>query len=144
MAFMQQMCGVGVIFTQSEFIVQVILPDLAKYIPIILVGIQTLSTLSTVFILYKFGRKSLLLIGNFAVGIIDIGIGLLFYFKSWGPSGYFVFALLIVFNIFYGVTVGPVVRLYLPEILPAKAAPFATMLTWMGSTICILVPPIII
>ena len=108
------MTGVGVIFTQSQFIVEAILPSLARYIPIILVGIQTLATFSTVFILYKFGRKYLMLIGNGIIGVIDIGIGLLFYFSDWSPSGYFIFALLIVFNIVYGITAGPVVRLYLP------------------------------
>ena len=44
----------------------------------------------------------------------------------------------------YGVTLGPVVWLYVPEIIPAKVVPFATMLNWTGASICVLLTPIVI
>ena len=45
--------------------------------------------------------------------------------------------------IFYGLTVGPVVWLYVPEIIPAKIVPVATFMNWFGCSICIIITPVI-
>ena len=44
----------------------------------------------------------------------------------------------------FGLTIGPVVWLYVPEILPTKMVPLATALNWTGCSLCVVVPPIVI
>ena len=47
------------------------------------------------------------------------------------------------YNIVYGISLGPAVWLYVPEIIPAKIVPFATTLNWIGGAITILINPIV-
>ena len=50
---------------------------------------------------------------------------------------------LIVFMAIFGLTLGPVVWLYIPEFVTPGIIPFSTLLNWVGCTICLLgFPPI--
>jgi len=42
----------------------------------------------------------------------------------------------------YGISLGPVVWLYVPEIIPARRVPWATMMNWFGASICVICTPI--
>lgn len=42
--------------------------------------------------------------------------------------------------VLYGLTIGPIVWLYVPEIVPAKIVPPATAMNWIGCSFCIMVP----
>jgi MFS transporter, SP family, arabinose:H+ symporter len=106
--------------------------------------IQLLASIGGMLVLAKFGSRATTLFGNFAIGIIDIAIAALFVFQSWSPSGYIIFGLLISFNIVFGATLGPVVWLYVPEIIPSKVVPWATMTNWLGASACVIFTPIII
>lgn len=55
-----------------------------------------------------------------------------------------IFVLLIIYNVVYGATLGPIVWLYVPEIIPSKIVPLATMTNWFGASICVIFTPIII
>lgn len=52
-------------------------------------------------------------------------------------------ALILVFNIIFGLTLGPVVWLYIPEIVTQKIVPLATATYWCGCSICVIVAPIV-
>ena len=95
-------------------------------------------------ILAYFGRKPLALFGNLTLGIIDISLGFLFILEGWSLSGNIIFFLLIVYVIVFGLSLGPVTWLYIPEIVPAKVAPLATMMTWLGASISTILIPVII
>ena len=41
----------------------------------------------------------------------------------------------------YGVSIGPSVWMYVPEIIPAKVVPLATMTNWFGCAICVIFTP---
>ena len=112
--FMQQLTGINAIVTQARNIVSHIMPELADYIPIIIVFIQLLATMCTIAVLTRFGRKPLTLFGNLGLALTDIIIGVFFVFQSWEPSGYIIFGLLIIYMIIYGISLGPVVWLYVP------------------------------
>jgi hypothetical protein len=45
--------------------------------------------------------------------------------------------------IIYGVSLGPVVWLYVPEIIPANVVPIATMMNWFGCSLCVILTPIV-
>ncbi len=94
--------------------------------------------------LAKVGRRPLTLFGNLGLALTDIAIGVLFVVQSdWQPAGMFIFALLIVYMIIYGVSLGPVVWLYVPEIIPANVVPIATMMNWFGCSLCVIFTPVV-
>ena len=43
----------------------------------------------------------------------------------------------------YGISLGPVVRFYVPEIVPANAVPIATVMNWLSCSVCVIVTPIV-
>lgn len=141
---MQQMTGINAVVTSARTIVGNIIPSLAMYVPLIINAVQLVATISTIFVLTRVGRKSLTLFGNLGLAVIDIAIGILFIFSDWGPSGIIIFVLLILYMIVYGISLGPVVWLYVPEIIPAKIVPFATVMNWFGASICVICTPIAI
>jgi MFS transporter, SP family, arabinose:H+ symporter len=141
---MQQLTGINAIVTSAGTIVKHILPSIYNDVPLIINAVQLFATIGTVFLLTKVGRRPLTLFGNLGLAIVDIAIGILFVFSDWGPSGMFVFALLIVYMIIYGISLGPVVWLYVPEIIPANIVPIATMMNWLGCSLCVIFTPIAI
>jgi hypothetical protein len=140
---MQQLTGINAIVTEASNICKHIIPNLDTYIPIIINVVQLIATLCTIFVLTKFGRRPLVLFGNLALGIIDIVIGILFV-VTWSGSGIFVLVMLILYMIVYGISLGPVVWLYVPEIIPAKIVPLATMMNWFGCSLCVIFTPMAI
>lgn len=92
----------------------------------------------------KIGRKPLILFGNLTLGVVDLTIGILFLVSNeWGGAGMFIFVLLIVYMFVYGLSLGPVVRFYVPEIVPANAVPIATVMNWLSCSVCVIVTPIV-
>jgi SP family arabinose:H+ symporter-like MFS transporter len=144
---MQQLTGINAIVTSATIIVSGIpsLEDLTNVVPLILNVAQLLATVGTVAVLTRVGRKPLTLIGNLSLAVVDIAMGILFVFqKEWAPSGIFVFVLLIIYNLIYGISLGPVVWLYVPEIVPSKVVPLATVMNWFGCSLCVIFTPIVI
>jgi hypothetical protein len=141
--FMQQLTGTNGVVTQANSIVAGVIPDLAQYVSIIINCVQLVATLSAALALAHFGRKALTLFGNLGLGVIDILLAVLFLFPDWAPSGILILVLLILYMIVYGVSLGPVVWLYVPEIIPAKIVPFATMMNWTGASLVVIFTPIL-
>ena len=102
------------------------------------------ATALAILVLVRLGRKPLTLFGNLGLAICDILIGVFCYFSSWGPSNILVVVFLTIYMVIYGISLGPVVWLYVPEIIPAKVVPYATAMNWIGCSICIILTPIII
>lgn len=63
--------------------------------------------------------------------------------EEWTFAVTIVFGLLLIYMIIYGVSIGPAVWLYVPEILPPNVVPYATVLNWIGCSFCIIILPII-
>jgi hypothetical protein len=145
--FMQQLSGINMIVTEIGSIVQTYDERMALYAPLISNFIQLIATAFSVLALAHFGRRTLILIGNFSLAIIDIIVGILFLVLSlnnWIPSVYIALGFIMIFMISYGVTIGPVVWLYVPEIIPANLVPPATFMNWFGCSICVIATPFII
>ena len=51
---------------------------------------------------------------------------------------------LFLYMMLFGLTLGPLVWLYIPEIVTAKVVPFSIMSNWIGSSLCVVLFPIII
>ena len=141
--FMMQLAGIGGVLTQANVIIDSVLPSISKYTGLIITCVQFFCNIMTMPILAKFGRKQIILIGNLLLAIIDIALAIFFVFSDWKPTGIICTVLLILFVSVFGLTMAPI-RLYVPEILPAKKVPWATMMNWLGASITTLFTPMMI
>ncbi len=117
------------------------------YAPLLANIVQLIATAFSVLMLAYFGRRTLMLVGNFTLAIFDLIIGALFlilYINNWTSAVYIALGFIMLFMISYGLTIGPVVWLYVPEIIPARFVPPATFMNWFGCSICVIVTPFII
>lgn len=145
--FMQQLSGVNMIVTEIGAITAAYDPQMAAYTPLIANIIQLIATLCSIPALTKVGRKPLILIGNLTLGIFDLVMGIMFLLNLLTSQKAYVYvslAFILLFMISYGVTIGPIVWLYVPEVIPAKYVPIATSMNWLGAAICIIASPFII
>lgn len=141
---MQQATGINAVVTQIGGIVSKHNPTFGFYTPFIINVIQLTAAILSQFVLRRYGRRPILLSGNYGLGLCDIILGILFLFidKSDGIF-WFVFFILICYMSIYGLTIGPTVWMYVPQIIPAKIVPFATTLNWLSSSFCLIIAPII-
>jgi MFS family permease len=104
-----------------------------------------LATFVTGYLLTKFGRKTILLYGSFFEGlaclIISIGFFILDDQEQLGQG--FVLSGLFLFMAVFGLSLGPVVWLYIPEIVEPKIVPFSTAANWISAASVIIMFPII-
>ena len=72
-------------------------------------------------------------------------IGLAFVVMENNSTGQQILVIvsLYIFMISFGFTLGPVVWLYIPEIVPAKIVPYSTLSNWAGASITIILFPIL-
>ena len=145
--FMQQLSGVNMIVTEIGAITATYDPSVAVYTPLIANIIQLIATLFSIPALTRVGRKPLILIGNLTLGLFDLVMGIMFllnFLTSQITYIYVSLAFILLFMISYGVTIGPIIWLYVPEVIPAKYVPVATSMNWLGCAICIIASPYII
>jgi hypothetical protein len=141
---MQQLTGVNAIVTQIGSIVSQHNAEFGYYTPLIVNFVQWAATFGSIWTLGQFGRKTVLVAGNAALGIFDIVIGVLFIFIDRSSAIFWlVFAILLLYMISFSTTIGPATWLYVPEIVPAKIVPFATVFNWLGCFFAIIILPII-
>ena len=140
---MMQMAGIGGIVTQANVIIDKVLPSLSLYTGLIVTGAQLLGNICTIPIMANFGRKPLILTGNTLLTIIDLALGIFLIFPDWPPTGVIAFILMISFFAVFGCFLPPI-RLYVPEIMPAKMVPIATMMNWVAASITTIFTPMMI
>lgn len=90
-------------------------------------------------IIDKFGRKSMLLLGEILCITTLILLTIFGFLKLTEPSKYII--LIYIFS--YGASLGPIVWLYLPEILPEKGVSVAAIANWVGCGILGFIFPIL-
>jgi SP family arabinose:H+ symporter-like MFS transporter len=107
--------------------------------PILINMLQFIGAILTSYLLTKIGRKILLEMGALicAIANIIIAIGFLSHSLAWILLG------LIVFMGGFGLTLGPVVWIYLPEVAQPKILSLATAANWGGCSLVMLTFPII-
>ena len=109
-----------------------------------LIATQFAACLGTSLILKKIGRKSLLQLGTLISFVVLTIIGLAFVVMDNNTAQQvLVIVSLYIFMISFGFTLGPVVWLYIPEIVPARIVPYTTLSNWAGASITIILFPIL-
>ncbi len=144
---MQQFSGVKTIVTEIGVILSSYNAQLALYTPLLANIIQFIATGFSILVLAHYGRRPIILLGNAGVAICSLFVGGFFLGVDVGGQQGLVFGALgfiFIFMIIYGLTIGPAVWLYIPEIIPPKIVPLATFMNWLGVSISVIVTPIII
>lgn len=101
--------------------------------------------MATGVLLSKLGRRTILLYGTlfegFACALISVG----FFIKKENSSASEVMILigLFVYMAVFGLSLGPVVWLYIPEIVQPKIVPYSTASNWICASLVIILFPII-
>lgn len=107
--------------------------------PIIINMLQFVGAIIASFLLTRIGRKLLLEIGALAtaVGSLIVAIGFFNNSLLWILFG------LVFFMACFGLTLGPVVWIYLPEVAQPKILSFATAANWATCSLVMLLFPIL-
>ena len=142
---MQQFVGLGSVSAQVGNIIGTYSDSLRIYLPLIVNSVQLIVSFLAVFLLKSMGRKTVTLMGNGGLFVINLAIAILFIYIDYGESIIIaVSVLFVLFMIIFGLTIGPITWLYVPEIIPASMVPFATADNWAAATIVYSMIPIIV
>jgi len=101
-----------------------------------------------VFLISKIGRRTLLLYGSFLEGVSCLIVALGF-FLNHNESLKEIAQVLIILGMFvfvavFSMTLGPVVWLYIEDVLPPQEIPIATSANWLSASLVIILFPIIV
>lgn len=99
----------------------------------------------TSYLLSRIGRKVILQYGTFVGGVSNAIVAIGFFIKDSNDglgSGLILFGL-VVFMANFGLSLGPVVWLYIPEIVQPSIVPYSTLVNWGGASLVMLLFPII-
>lgn len=120
--------------------------ELSYAIPSIVNFIVIPSIIASYFILQLVGRKPILFYGTFVAGISNLIVAIGFSIKDSNPgiSKTLLLGGFTIFMINFGISLGPVVYLYIPEIIGPRLISFAVLSTWVGSALPIILFPIIV
>ncbi len=103
-----------------------------------------MTSLLTSYLLTRLGRKQILQVGTIVsvISLVMIGIGF-FTRSSEHFSNFMIIGGLVVFMANFGLSLGPIVWLYIPEILEPSLIPFSTGANWATATLITLLFPIL-
>lgn len=146
LAIIQQFSGVNAVALYGGVIAGQELPDMADILPSLLNLTQIFSTLLASYLLSYFGRRFILLWGTLVLGLISTLITIGFFIKDSSSRDGAILEIvgLFLFLVIYGVSLGPVVGLYLPEIVQPTVIPYAIFLNWLASFIVSCFFPILV
>jgi hypothetical protein len=80
-------------------------------------------------------------IGAVSTGII--GVGFFIHDSNTDVGNAFILTGLVIFMANFGISLGPVVWLYIPEVVQPSIVPFSTGINWGGAALVMLLFPII-
>lgn len=139
LSILHQMCGVKAVIAYGGQIIGELKPELKLTMPIFINLLQCVGSVFASFLLTKIGRKKLLEMGSLAeaIGTCMIGVGFMNGSFTWILCG------LIFFMTCFGLTLGPVVWIYLSEIAQPNILSLAIAANWVTCSLVMLFFPII-
>ena len=148
MAALQQLSGINAfVIYGGEIAQKATSEELSALIPSLLNFEQVLGTFATGFLLITFGRKTILQFGTLFAGVSNVLIFIGFFLQEHTDAGkdsgqLFILLGLFLYMAVFGVSLGPVVWLYIPEIVQPKIVPFSTATNWITCSMVIILFPI--
>lgn len=106
---------------------------------------QCLAPLVISYLLSKVGRRVILQAGTVfgAITTALIGVGFLIRDSNEDAGNIMILLGLVLFMANFGLSLGPVVWLYIPEVVQPSIIPFSTGINWAGAALVMLLFPII-
>lgn len=148
LAALQQLSGINALAVYGGKIAsKAVSGELALLMPSLINFEQVLGTFATGLLLMKFGRKTILQFGTFFEGLADLLVAVGFFIKLGNDDSTFAQALILLGLFLYmgvfGISLGPVVWLYIPEVVQPKIVPFSTATNWICASLIIILFPIL-
>ncbi len=139
MALLANLCGINAVLYYGNVLFENIgiASEKTAYYQQIVVGIAFFAAaVWAVYNVEKYGRRKLLIMGSF---VCFVSITLLGILILMGVTSLFMLVLMIIYILFFGGTIGPVLWIIIPELAPNilrdKLMSWATFLIWTGSFI---------
>jgi SP family sugar:H+ symporter-like MFS transporter len=149
LGFLQQMCGANVVILYGGKILNDAVPGYGNLMQIFLISMMIFTCILCAYVLKKVGRKTLLQLGTLVSIILLIILGTA-YLEVFNINGQLstsqqimIVVSLYIFMTSFGLTLGPVVWLYIPEIVQPNIVAFATLSNWTGGSLTIILFPIL-
>lgn len=145
LAVLQQFVGINCVVAYGVDIIAKVIPSLAKIIPVILNLESVLAGLVSSLLLMKLGRKIILQGGTFmsAVTLIMVSIGFMIQSTSTSTSSIFIITGLVIYMANFGLSLGPVMWLYIAQTVEPEVIPFSTLANWASASLVIIAFPIL-
>ncbi|MEX0566453.1 sugar porter family MFS transporter [Raoultella terrigena] len=139
MALLANLCGINAVLYYGNVLLENIGIANARtaYYQQIIIGIAFFAAaVWAVYRVDKYGRRKLLVVGSFVCFVSLTLLGILIWM---GVTSIFMLAIMIIYILFFGGTVGPILWIIIPELSPniirGKLMSWATFLIWSGSFI---------
>jgi SP family sugar:H+ symporter-like MFS transporter len=143
---LQQLSGINFVATYaSSLSKQFFTGELSYAMPSIINFIIIPAIVASYFLLQSVGRRPILFYGTLVAGISNLIIAIAFSIQNsdHATSTILLFIGFFLFMIDFGLSLGPVVYLYIPEIIGPRLISFAVISTWVGAALPIILFPII-
>ena len=108
---------------------------------------QVIGCFFTKILIAKYGRKPLLQVGTFIATGSHLLVALGFYYK-FNEKNDSAAEILVIVGLFlfisgYSFSLGPIIWLYIPEIVPSRLVPWALVIHWVTSFMVLFLFPVI-
>lgn len=142
---LRQLVGINVVVAYGGNIVKQAVPDLKPIAPAILNFLTLLGAVLSIYLLVRFGRKTILQAGTFILtcSLLFITIGFFIIDAAFMPGTVLIMIGLLVYMFTFGATLGSVIWLYIAEICEPNYTILATVVTWIFASIVIIFFPIL-
>lgn len=145
----QQFSGINAVVTYSTTLYDKTLNDsiMAKYFTIVNSVILLTAAFISGRISDKLGRRTILMWGNATCTVLLFLMGILILINDSSPSNILGFASIITTFLYlfaFSLSLGPLIWVYQPEILPDKGISLSVISNWLFLTIVIFILPIMI
>jgi hypothetical protein len=142
---LRQLVGINAVIAYGGTIIQKSNPSLRPVIPFILNYEAMLGAFVSIFLLAKFGRKTLIQIGviGLMIALLLITIGFFIDKIDHAASTPLILTGLFSYMFIYGCTIGTIIWLYIAEIAEPSVISIATTITWIFAAVVMVLFPII-
>jgi hypothetical protein len=141
---LQQLSGINIASIYAENISkEVASGEFALIMPTIINLLEFLGTFFSFFLLHRVGRRTILLYGSVIAGVANLVVMVGYFTRDSAVGQAFLLAGLFVFVIDFGLTIGPVTWIYIPEIVEPAVIPYSTTVNWLAGSVVIILFPIL-
>lgn len=139
MALLANLCGINAVLYYGNVLFENIgiASEKTAYYQQVIIGIAFfIAAVWAVYRVEKYGRRKLLIVGSLMCFLSITLLGILIWM---GVTSIFMLVIMIVYILFFGGTIGPILWIIIPELAPNmirdKLMSWATLLIWTGSFI---------